>query len=534
MKKLLYIVPHLSTGGMPQYLLKQIEHFKDDYIIQVIEHDFVSSDFVVQRNKIHDLCKVFSLRDNKSVILDIIKREQPDIIHFQEIPETFVNTDYLNKIFDNKRNYDIVITTHSSYTEPSSLIYLPDKFVLVSEWSKKKFAEYFNEIECDIFEYPIEYTIYDKSEAQHKLGFDPNYKHVLHVGLFTDGKNQGHIFEVARKLEKYKILFHFVGNQAGNFEFYWGPLMKNKPKNCIIHGEKENVDDYYKASDLFYFPSRWELNPISVKEALSYQLPVFLTKLHTYENTFDNIATYVDDNIDKASKLLLEQLNPSSLLVSSTNNITTLHILTDIDTNREIRSMQSLTKLEDYNIDYVPIISKRYTELPPADTCAFPEIISMEPGGKLTPAHYGCYLGHRKAFETGVDINNDFSLICECDCIIDIPYDKFIDKVKIACDALIKDDLLMFSFGYHHNNVLEKKNDYWIMNEIIGAHAYLIPRKSYPIFTNLYNTAKWNVTDLFFGNNLRDYKIGVFETPIAKQAAGLSILENTYNNNDRY
>ena len=28
MKKVLYITPHLSTGGLPQYLLKKIETFK--------------------------------------------------------------------------------------------------------------------------------------------------------------------------------------------------------------------------------------------------------------------------------------------------------------------------------------------------------------------------------------------------------------------------------------------------------------------------------------------------------------------------
>ena len=69
MKKLLYIVPHLSTGGMPQYLLKQIETFKNDYEVQVIEFNHVSSDFVVQRNKILSLCKVHTLYENKEEII---------------------------------------------------------------------------------------------------------------------------------------------------------------------------------------------------------------------------------------------------------------------------------------------------------------------------------------------------------------------------------------------------------------------------------------------------------------------------------
>ena len=59
---------------------------------------------------------------------------------------------------------------------------------------------------CSIDEYGNFWLKIDKKdEAKAKLNFDPSYKHVLHVGLFTDGKNQGHIFDVARKLKKYKI-----------------------------------------------------------------------------------------------------------------------------------------------------------------------------------------------------------------------------------------------------------------------------------------------------------------------------------------
>jgi glycosyltransferase involved in cell wall biosynthesis len=311
-KTLIYIVPHLSTGGMPQYLLKQIEAFKEKYKIIVIEYNFVSADFIVQRNKIKDLCEVISLGDHKSDLLGIINKEGADIIHFQEIPETFIDTEYLNKIFSNERKYQIITTTHSSYTKPQDLIYIPDRFVLVSQWSQDIFKSHFNDVECYLWEYPIDYFIYDKDYAKKALDFGSEYKHVLHVGLFTDGKNQGDIFELARMCEYkgYKIQFHFVGNQAMNFEFYWGPLMKNKPDNCIIHGEKENVSDYYKAADLFYFPSKWELNPISVKEALSHGIPTFTTKLHTYGNTYDDLVTYISDNQSVNFSNIIEKLNP--------------------------------------------------------------------------------------------------------------------------------------------------------------------------------------------------------------------------------
>ena len=531
-QKILFISPHLSTGGLPQYLYKQIKTFYDDFEIYCIEWDDITGGvLVVQKNSIKKLLndKLITLNENKTNIFNIIENIKPNIIHFQEIPETFISHNILDKIYSNNRDYFIVVTTHSSFTEPSNIKYTADKFILCSEWSRKKFASYFKKIPCEVWEYPTKKQKYNKEEAKKELKFDPEYKHILHVGLFTPGKNQKEIIEIARLCQNKKIKFHFVGNQAENFKAYWEPLMKNIPSNCIWWNEREDIDKFYKAADVFYFPSLYELNPLSLKEAISYDLPIFIKKLHTYENTYDSIATYITDNIEINKKILLEYLNIK-------DNIQTLalHILTDIDTEREIKSMQSLTKLTDYNIKYKPIISKRYTILPPSDTCQYPEKISMEPGNTLTPSHYGCYLGHRNAFEEGIKINPNYLIIFECDAVISVSYSEFINKMEFTYNKTIEDDLLMFSFGFHNNtNIIEKKKDYWIVDRFYGAHAYLIPQKSYNIIKQMYNNSKWNVTDLLFAENLNKYKIGIFEKPLTKQTAGYSILDKIYNN-DRY
>ena len=55
-KKLLFIAPHLSTGGMPQYLYKQIETLKDVFDIWCAEwEDVTGGHLVVQRNRILNL-----------------------------------------------------------------------------------------------------------------------------------------------------------------------------------------------------------------------------------------------------------------------------------------------------------------------------------------------------------------------------------------------------------------------------------------------------------------------------------------------
>jgi len=237
-KKLLYVCPHLSTGGQPQYTFKQIKHFINDFEIEVVEiNNSGGNAFVVQKNRIKSLVPVHTLGENKREIFDVIRIFSPDIIHFQEIPEFDLPIDIVEKIFSKDRNYFIVASTHGSYTNPSEIVYHPDKYILVSEWSRQRFEGL--GVDLDIWEYPIEEYTFDKQAAQKELGLDPTWKHVLNVGLFSPGKNQAEIFAIARQMEKYKIKFHFVGNQAGNFEHYWKPIMEFKPDNCVIWGERD-------------------------------------------------------------------------------------------------------------------------------------------------------------------------------------------------------------------------------------------------------------------------------------------------------
>jgi len=326
-EKLLFITPHLSTGGLPQYLLKQIEEFTPKYNIYLIEISNLSNDYVVQKNKIKELVNIITLGDDKSEILTHINNIGPDIIHFQEIPEFNLPDEVVFKIFQREQDYKIFVTTHGSWTNPDDIKYHPDKYILVSEWSRKQFVK--TGVPLTIWEYHIPKKIPKKKQKQELLGFDPSYKHVLHVGLFTQGKNQKEIIEVAKLCQDEKIMFHFVGNMAGNFYEYWKPILEDLPNNCIIHGEQDNPLDYYEASDVFYFPSIYELNPISLKEALSFDLKIITKDLHTYENYYDNKATYSTDNPQENKKLLLNLLNENqkrnedevTIVLAHTNNL---------------------------------------------------------------------------------------------------------------------------------------------------------------------------------------------------------------------
>ncbi len=81
--------------------------------------------------------------------------------------------------------------------------------------------------------------------------------------------------------------------------------MESKPSNCVVHGERSDVDKFYKAADLFYFTSNFELSPLAVKEALGYGLPTFIKKLHTYKDMYDGKVVYISGDMLENKKNIL-------------------------------------------------------------------------------------------------------------------------------------------------------------------------------------------------------------------------------------
>jgi hypothetical protein len=311
MEKLLIIASHLSTGGAPQFTLNKIELLKDKYEIYCVEYDFLSPDFVVQRNRIINLLgdNFISLGEDKFRLINIIEEIKPDIITIEEICESFIDLKIIKEIYNHKREYKIIETTHSSHDQSNLKKYLPDKFTFVSEYSLNMYKHL--GVESCIIEYPIDKKVRNKLESQKKLGLNPEYKHILNVGLFTQGKNQGYAFEIARQLIDEKIIFHFVGNQAGNFKEYWEPIMKTKPDNCIIWGEKDNVNEFIEACDSFLFTSRFELNPLVIKEVLCYDIPILMFNLHTYCSSYDKNENvyFLSGDLEKDKDLLISSIS---------------------------------------------------------------------------------------------------------------------------------------------------------------------------------------------------------------------------------
>ncbi len=298
--KIVYLMPHASTGGMPQFVLKRIETLlthTEGIEVYVVEYNYHGDAYVVQRNAIKQLLgKNFGAHFSTKVeIADYIGLINPDIIHIDEMSER-LDQHLMKALYKNDRKWYIIETCHDVAFEPSTKVFHPDLFMFCSPYHENTFADL--ESLYETIEYPVDFKVIggkEKIKAKMQLGMDLNKKHILNVGLWTKGKNQGEMLEIAKQYPE--MMFHSVGNQAGNFADYWQPLMKNVPSNVKIWGERADVELFMTAADVFMFNSTWECNPLVLREAMAHTLPIVARNLPQYGDMFTKYLDPIDTDL---------------------------------------------------------------------------------------------------------------------------------------------------------------------------------------------------------------------------------------------
>jgi autotransporter strand-loop-strand O-heptosyltransferase len=293
---ILFLAPHLSTGGMPQFLLKRIETLLEtDNNLFVVEYECLSDQYVVQRNQIINLVgkkNFFTLDEKKLKLIDIIKENKIQIVHIDHEAEG-LDFNLMKKLYSDLRKYRIIETCHNVSFNPNNKIFIPDGFAFCSPYHIKTFEHI--KTKKELIMYPLEVKYFNEVEyknALDKLKFDTKKTNVLSVGLWCDNKNQAKVFEIAEQYPDYD--FHIVGNQAENFADYWKPLMKKVPKNVKVWGERQDIEDFMTLSDIFLFPSKQECNPIVLREAISHELTIYANNLPQYCGIYDGFIKPLD------------------------------------------------------------------------------------------------------------------------------------------------------------------------------------------------------------------------------------------------
>jgi FkbM family methyltransferase len=305
--KIIFVTPHLSTGGMPEYLRRKVELLKDDHDVWVVEKHFEPA-YRSIRDKIESLIgdRLINIGDNHGRLLDIIREKKPDVLHFEELSDYHFKEDLLDLIYTKDREYLIFDTLHDSSIDHREKRYIPDKMLVVSPWQVKNFIEL--GIPVEILEHEIIPGERNRVGLT-KLGLDPSRKHVVQVGLFSSRKNQAETIKLARIMPD--VDFHFVGNQTDNYSHYWKPLVENLPSNCRIWGERSDVSTFYSCMDCVIFPSRGEYgdretNPLVIRESIAWGIPLFVRDMDFYMGMYSesaNVRFMHDDQNKNAEEL---------------------------------------------------------------------------------------------------------------------------------------------------------------------------------------------------------------------------------------
>ena len=351
--KILFLAPHLSTGGMPAFLLKRIQALQkySDVEIFVVEYACHSFEYVVQRDQVMDIVSPYfhTLWENKMQLFDIINDWKPDIIHIDEMSER-LDRAMVTKLYSDSRSYRIVETCHDISFVPETKMFTPDAHAFCSPYHLDTFANV--DGYRQVIEFPIDpdtASYRDQRDAQHYLGMDTTKQHVVNIGLWTPGKNQAEGLAIARKMPH--VQFHFVGNQAGNFQHYWEPLMNNVPSNVTIWGERDDTDAFMKAADVFMFNSTWECNPLVLREAISYGKTILARNLPQYKDMFTKYIMDIDvnDMENQLTKLLKNQ----SLYIIPMHNRSEHFAEDHIDLYEHVMSIiPHKNAINDYNITH--------------------------------------------------------------------------------------------------------------------------------------------------------------------------------------
>lgn len=310
--KIVYITPHLSTGGMPEYLRKKVELLKNDHDVWVMELHTEHA-YRIIRDKIESLIgeRLIAIDRNFDRMFQLIQQIDPDILHFEELSDYHVPESILDKIYVPDRKYKIFETFHDSSIESFEKKFIPDKLLVVSPWQLKMMKEL--GVPIEVINHEIEAGQRSR-EGLTKLGLDPNKKHVMQVGLFSRRKNQSETFQLARLMPE--VQFHFLGGLTENYSDYWKPLMENKPDNCIIWNERSDVYNFYECFDAVIFPSRGqygdrETNPLVIRESIAWKIPLLVRDLPVYMGMYkqSDKVKFMSDNLQENIDILNQLLN---------------------------------------------------------------------------------------------------------------------------------------------------------------------------------------------------------------------------------
>jgi len=224
-------------------------------------------------------------------------------------------------------------------------------------------------------------------------------------------------------------------------------------------------------------------------------------------------------------------------MIMNRKDVKIIQVLSEPDIEREVLSKESVSKL---GYRYITIINPRYTEYPPTHNVIDGRVDWIVGVTKpdpeeygLTSGHYGAWQGHMSAIMASF-VDDDYTLIMECDCLITVDPDFFRSRVDEAIEFMEKSNYKIVRFEAPNNQVVitDKLSDnLYLGDRMTLGHCYLISSRDKKWWIENIEKLGWTTPDyylneLFYRNN---EGMAMFKDLIlTKQASGYSIIDNTF------
>lgn len=310
--KILYTINFVTNGGPSRVLLNQIYNLNknefDIYLLTIIDQNDKSiinnlKKFGVKIIQLKIPKTFLGVVKNDNLIINEVLKINPDIIHTHGIVTSVI-------LSSKKIKCKKVTTIHNNVYEDYKLTYGSLKGILIAKIHLKCLKR---------FDY-----IFCCSKTSYEA-IDCKFKNITYIrnGIDVPAKSKKEIIRIRQKIRKTlnanneSIIYCYCGvltkrkrvvelidyfNEfLSNNEFFIiigdGPENVNiknhiKNKNIIMLGFKENVYDYYYASDIYVSNSSSEGFSISIIEALSCNLLMLLSEITSHKECFEIDNSY--------------------------------------------------------------------------------------------------------------------------------------------------------------------------------------------------------------------------------------------------
>jgi hypothetical protein len=214
-----------------------------------------------------------------------------------------------------------------------------------------------------------------------------------------------------------------------------------------------------------------------------------------------------------------------------------IQVSSEPNVEREIRSFESLSAL---GYRYIRIVNPRYQEYPPTHNVFdgradwIVGVTKPDPDKfGFTSGHYGAWQGHMSAIMASF-VDTDYTLICECDCLLAVEPVLFREYVDEAISLLESSDykIVRFEAPNHQVQFFDKiSTNLYLGNIMTLGHCYMIRSKDRDWWIDRMNSVGWHTPDwwLNFAFERSGEKMPIFkELILTKQSGGFSIIDNVY------